>query len=290
MVRTAMIETAHANHIPSHLSDDALVAGLKLYARHERAASADLIAHLVELETRELHLAAGFRSLFAYCCEELRLSEGAAFNRIEAARTARRFPVVLDMLAEGELSVTTVRIVGKVLTDRNQHEVLTAAKGGSKPVLACPAGTKQSDMTATANTTGASLSTASAAQAPLVASTARPAHVAPLAPSRYELRTTVSQDTRAEVKRAVYLRDLGCCAYVGANGRRCNARGFLEFHHLKMYALGAEGTVENTELRCAQHNRHEFKQFAKGIDRNWLSAGSSTRSGTGAGSPQPLNR
>jgi hypothetical protein len=29
------------------------------------------------------------------------MSEGEAYNRIEVARTARRFPVVLDMLADG---------------------------------------------------------------------------------------------------------------------------------------------------------------------------------------------
>jgi hypothetical protein len=40
----------------------------------------------------------GFSSTFKYCVEVLHLSEDAAFNRIEAARLARKHPVVIDML------------------------------------------------------------------------------------------------------------------------------------------------------------------------------------------------
>src|SRR5207245_5107976 len=83
---------------PSHLSDDDLVAQVKSLARCEREATASLIAYLAELDGRRLYLAAGFSSLFTYCCEVLRLSEPAAYNRIEAARTAKRFPVILRML------------------------------------------------------------------------------------------------------------------------------------------------------------------------------------------------
>lgn len=104
--------------------------------------------------------------------------------------------------------------------------------------------------------------------------------------------TADSRDPSAEVKRAVYLRDLGRCAYVGSNGRRCNARAFLEFHHVKMYSMAGSATVDNISLRCAQHNRYEFDRFAKGLDREWeshrgVSAGGSTRSGTGAPAARP---
>ena len=85
-------------NIPSQLSDDDLVVAVKSLARCEREATASLIAYLAELDGRRLYLAAGFSSLFTYCCEVLRLSEPAAYNRIEAARTAKRFPVILRML------------------------------------------------------------------------------------------------------------------------------------------------------------------------------------------------
>ena len=41
-----------------------------------------------------------------------------------------------------------------------------------------------------------------------------------------------SRDIPAAVQRAVWLRDLGRCAFVAASGHRCNERRFLEFHHL----------------------------------------------------------
>jgi hypothetical protein len=90
--------------IPHHLSDVELEAELKALARDEQEAAARLISRLVEFDARRLYLPAGFSSLFNYCCEVLRLSEPAAYNRIEVARTARRFPDILQMLGEGSLS------------------------------------------------------------------------------------------------------------------------------------------------------------------------------------------
>ena len=119
-------------NIPSQLSDDELVVAVKSLARCEREATASLIAHLAELDGRRLYLAAGFSSLFTYCCKVLRLSEPAAYNRIEAARTARRFPVILLMLGEGSLSLATVRLLTSNLTADNHEELLAAATGQSK--------------------------------------------------------------------------------------------------------------------------------------------------------------
>src|SRR5881397_2205603 len=118
--------------IASRLSDDDLIAQVKALARCEREATACLIAHLAELDARRLYLPAGFSSLFTYCCEVLHLSEPAAYNRIEAARAARRFPVVLEMLAEASLSLATVRLLASHLTEENHQELLAAAAGRSK--------------------------------------------------------------------------------------------------------------------------------------------------------------
>jgi hypothetical protein len=98
-------------NIPSHLSDAELVAELTSLASRERGVTAHLIAHLAEFDARRLYLAAGFSFLFAYCTAVLRLSEPEAYNRIEAARAARRFPVIRDRLTEGSLTMTTVRIL-----------------------------------------------------------------------------------------------------------------------------------------------------------------------------------
>jgi len=118
--------------IPHHLSDQDLEAQLKSFARCEREATARLVAHLAEFDERRLYLAAGFPSLFNYCCEVLHLSEPAAYNRIEVARAARRFPDVLRMLGEGSLSLATVRLLAAQLTADNCPELLPAAAGKSK--------------------------------------------------------------------------------------------------------------------------------------------------------------
>src|SRR5882762_1893176 len=119
-------------NIPSQLSDDELVVAVKSLARCEREATASLIAHLAELDARRLYLGAGFSSLFTYCCEVLRLSEPAAYNRIEGARAARRFLVILGMLGEGALSLATVRLLACHLTAENQQDLFAAAAGKTK--------------------------------------------------------------------------------------------------------------------------------------------------------------
>ncbi|MPY89554.1 MAG: hypothetical protein GEU99_16710 [Luteitalea sp.] len=75
-----------------HLSDADLLREVPRLAACERDATASLIASLAVLDTRQLYLGEGFSSLFVYCRECLRLSEAATYDRIMAARAARRFP------------------------------------------------------------------------------------------------------------------------------------------------------------------------------------------------------
>jgi hypothetical protein len=70
-----------------------------------------------------------------------------------------------------------------------------------------------------------------------------------------------SRHIPAEVRRTVWLRDLGRCAFVGANARRCSERAFLEFHHVQPYALGGEATLANIQLRCRSHNAYEARLY-----------------------------
>ena len=66
-------------------SDRELLTGVKVLVAEEREATAQLIAHLGEIDARRLFLAEGCSSLFKYCTEILHLSESAAYNRIEVA-------------------------------------------------------------------------------------------------------------------------------------------------------------------------------------------------------------
>jgi hypothetical protein len=70
-----------------------------------------------------------------------------------------------------------------------------------------------------------------------------------------------SRNIPAEVKRLVHARDDGRCRFVAPDGRRCDARRFLEFHHVVPYAAGGKPTVDNIELRCRAHNGYEVARF-----------------------------
>jgi hypothetical protein len=115
--------------IAAQLSDDALLAKVKLLAERSRRGTVELIAHLAEMDVRRLHCAEGPGSLFRYCTEILRFSEAAAFNRIKAARAARKFPVILDLLTEGSVNLTTVRLLAPHLSAENHRALLVEATG-----------------------------------------------------------------------------------------------------------------------------------------------------------------
>src|SRR5262249_13014953 len=116
----------------SHLTDAELARELGRLAGHERQATLALIIHLAEFDARRLYEPAGFHSLFAYCRKVLQLSDDAIFNRIEAARAARRFPEIVELLADGCLSPTTVRMLAPRLTEANHEQLLAEAAGLGK--------------------------------------------------------------------------------------------------------------------------------------------------------------
>jgi hypothetical protein len=397
------------------LSDEDLLARLELFAGKEREASAELVAHLAALDSRpSLFAAQGYGSLFTYCTQALRLSEDAACNRVTAARACRRFPVILDLLSSGSLSLTSVRILGKHLTVENHQTVLAKAMdktrrelealvaelaprpdlpstvrrvpcrtatrsplGGPVPDLAPGNGLEPgtglgSALTSVASAAGtalgASRSSLPATPLTIVQASAPPAAPRPIvqasAPERYRVQFTIGKETHEklrrlqallrrevpdgdpgaifdraltvllekvertklasaakprpsrpirpdtdpnppvrpetdpsppirpgtdtaanrpampvhvppaspappaqlaprsrtvprEVKREVWRRDAGQCAFVSPTGRRCTEGTFLEFHHLQPFARGGPATIENIALRCSRYNQYE---------------------------------
>jgi hypothetical protein len=350
----------------SRLSDAELLAAVAELATRERRATASLVAHLGEMLARQLHLAAGYPSLFIYCVKVLRLSGGGAYNRLEAAKAARRFPAVLGLLERGELSLATLRLVAPHLTPEDHGGLLAEASGKTKrevekllarrfpqpdvptlirklprqlapaaapmnvslevavpqprPVSRCEGGDAGLPVTSYVPSTAPAereCAAAAASALPTLASNRlpTPSLTRPLSADRYLLRFTARAETReklqraqdmlrhavpdgdlgeivdraltaliaelekrkfaaterphpaapvslgsrtipATVRRSVVARDQGGCAFVGSAGR-CEARAFLEFHHVVPYARGGEATAENIQLRCRAHNGHE---------------------------------
>jgi 5-methylcytosine-specific restriction endonuclease McrA len=58
------------------------------------------------------------------------------------------------------------------------------------------------------------------------------------------------------VVRAVWERDGDRCAFIGADGHRCEERELLELDHVVPVARGGQATVENLRLLCRAHNQH----------------------------------
>lgn len=323
------------NTCVAHLSDKELIIEVKRLAASERHATVNLIASLMELDARRLYLAEGCSSLFTYCTQVLRLSEHAAYGRIEAARAARRFPIILEMLADGSVTLTAVGLLAPHLTQDNHSELLANAQHKTKreveqiaaavrpqpdvPPSLRKLPTPKTPHRSAPNSNGVSMATTSDAPSTKIGSERR-AVLQPLAPERYRLQMTISRDTHdrlrrvqdlmrhtipngdpsaifdraltlllqdlervklarverpratetpstrsrhvaAAVKRAVWKRDGGRCAFTGTNGR-CSETGFLEFHHRVPYADGGETTADNLELRCSAHNAYEMERWS----------------------------
>jgi hypothetical protein len=112
----------------ARLSDEELILDVKRLANCERRATADLVAALAELDVRRLYLGQGCASLFTYCTQVLHFSEQAAYLRIQAARLARHFPLALARLASGDLTLTTLVLLGPQLTEANHRALFDEAR------------------------------------------------------------------------------------------------------------------------------------------------------------------
>ena len=83
-------------HRLENLSMTELSRGAETLVSRERRYTAALIAHLAEISRRKGHLELGFKSLFDYCQERLRLGDGGSvWRRTQVASVARRFPLAL---------------------------------------------------------------------------------------------------------------------------------------------------------------------------------------------------
>jgi hypothetical protein len=308
-----MLMPSRPSPFPSRLSDEELLDHVSRLSTAERDGTASLIAHLAELYGRRLHERAGFASLFTFCTEALRLAENEAYDRVKAAKVVRRYPAVLGMLASGQVTLTTIRLLAPHLTGGNYRDLFSAASGkGRRQVQELLAERFPEPDVATCIRP---LPPPSGGFVPLP-----PPLVRPLAPGRYQVTFTATGETReklelaqdllrhavpsgdpavifaraldvlleelvrqkyavtpvprasrgqawdsrhipAEVKRAVFIRDRGRCAFVGADGHRCGERAFVEFHHVIPWGAGGRPTVENIELRCRAHNDYEAEVF-----------------------------
>ena len=284
---------------PVTLSDRELLDATAHAAASEQRATAELLALLGELDSRRLYLGEGCSSLFTYCTQILRLSEHAAYHRIEAARAARKFPIVLNP----DVKTMIRRVPARPASSSRPHVAID-------PVVVTMGASASSEAA-----TGSLLADAELAKPGT--SSPRP-KVSALSTDRYLLRVTLGADAHARlrraqelmrhslpdgdvaeivsralialvdqlekkgsrrrrgpvrirrpgaanrhipahVKRQVWVRDAGRCAFVGRQGR-CVETGRLEYHHVNPFARGGASDVGDISLRCRAHNGFESEQ------------------------------
>jgi hypothetical protein len=165
-----------------------------------------------------MYLGEGYSSLFTYCTQALHLAEGAAYNRIEAARAARRFPAILTALEEGAVTLTTVRLVAPHLTMANCQDVLARVRHKGKreieelvaslhplpPVSSTIRKLPESRQVLLEPIPVASTELAAQPSPPVITPALRMAPRSmetPLAPERYKLQFTISRDTHDKLRR-----------------------------------------------------------------------------------------
>lgn len=338
------------DYVLAHLRDDVLLRDLGALVVQDRGTTARLLAHLAEVDARKLYAPMGYPSMFAYCVEELRFSEDAAAKRIQAARAARRFPVLFDALAEGRLHLSAVWLLAPHLTPESVQELIQSAthqkKSEIEALLArrfgreAPASSRIVPVApapflqhAPGHVGSTSSCPGGGEKAAALLLEHAPGHVEMPTPSpeRYFIQVVVSKDAHAllrraqellshsvpsgdvaqvleralrglveglerqnarnrdarseagmpprkhhphkgsrhipaSIRRAVWDRDDGQCTFVGAQGRLCRARRFLELDHAEPVAQGGATSVENLRLRCRAHNQYEADRvFGEGF-------------------------
>src|SRR5688572_27738356 len=71
-----------------HLPAAEIIRGADVLAASDRGTTAELVAHIAEIDAQRLYEGLGFESTYAYCLGRLHLSEDAAYKRIQVARVA----------------------------------------------------------------------------------------------------------------------------------------------------------------------------------------------------------
>ncbi len=198
--------------ILTHLSDSEVLSCTVALIGERHRITAALVAHLAEIDERRLHLRASYSSLYDFCTNKLGMNPGPAYRHINGARLAQHFPVVLDHLRGGSLSLSGLELLRKHLTPDNYAELFAAAAGMSKSKIAKMLAARfpkpdVPDRIAPTNVEPLSLDLAeqSAPSRESSSSVEFRGRVQPLSESRYCVQFTVSAEMRDKMEQALDL-------------------------------------------------------------------------------------
>lgn len=313
-----------------HLQKDLLLEGLKRHLSGERYSQAMFLAHLAEVDERKIYAELGYTSLFVYCTEELKLSEGSTCRRIQAARTSRSYPILFEYLEDGKIHLEAISLISPLLTQENHQNLIKKACHKTKreveyliasltpkpdlPEVIRKLPSKQEEAPASTFAGECCEIEDIQVQPP------RPEILKPLSQERYKIQLTGSERFKnklerakeilrhqfpegrledileealdlllekkdpqlkfkqenekkpsrnfrtrhipQEIKQEVWQRDDGQCSFISEDGKRCGTKAWLEYDHIKPWALGgASNHTNNIRLLCRAHNQYEAEQI-----------------------------
>ena len=110
------------------LTDQALLDQFGRLVHQDHHHTLALLRHIEAIDRRKLWAKYGHPSMFDLCVSRYHMSESTAGKRIGAARTARRFPILFEMVGRGEMHLSGVHRLKAHLTPENHEGILAQAK------------------------------------------------------------------------------------------------------------------------------------------------------------------
>jgi hypothetical protein len=111
------------------LSDDQLIEDLDRLIGSRNRLTARMLAYLIEVEDRRLHLRRAYSSMRDFCINQLGMHEGEAQRHLVAARLGQEFPLVLELVETGKAHLSGLALLRAYLTEDNHAELLGEAAG-----------------------------------------------------------------------------------------------------------------------------------------------------------------
>ncbi|MDB4941596.1 MAG: hypothetical protein JWP97_1130 [Labilithrix sp.] len=184
-------------------ADDQLLAALQALRSAKRRIDARMLRLLVEVEDRRLELRSAYTSIYDFCRRFLLMSESGAFRRSVAVKMVRRRPELLDHLAEGHLTLSSMVMLDGLLTDDNAASLVASVSGKTtsevKALLVEDA--PRPDVPTRLERVVEQAPLLGPAPTPSPAPPSR-ARIEPLGEARYALQMTVSQRLHEKLERA----------------------------------------------------------------------------------------
>jgi hypothetical protein len=268
-----------------HLTDRALIEDTKVLVLKEREVLVKLLHHLKEIDNRKLYSDLGFSSLFVYMTKGLGYSESAAGRRIQAARLLKSHPEIETKIENGSLNLTNLNQVAFAFKNesvKNQKDFLAKIEGmtsvetkkeifkevGSNPlkkesIKVNSSSTFELKITIDEETNELIKELRGLSQNQELNTLIKEAlktQIELKKKKKFAVTEKITKPTPAsgailqrtptrQQKREVFNRDKTC--------QKCGTIHYLNFDHLRPWALGGNTSIENLRILCENCNQRE---------------------------------